>query len=113
VKKGEAPFPQDNAAMQAYSLAMAHSAELNEPDLPTNYGTRIEKEESRAELANDASSDADKTINSLFNHSSKEHMAGSSLGVELIQLNAEVLSMDDDDVPSEAPADDAAAQTDD
>lgn len=42
-KKEEAPFPQDDSAMKAYSLAVAHSAENNEPDLPTGFGTESEK----------------------------------------------------------------------
>jgi hypothetical protein len=43
--------------MKAYSLAVAHSAEANEPDLPTGFGTESEKTDSRGE--ND-SLDADK-----------------------------------------------------
>jgi len=42
-KKDEAPFPQDESAMNAYSLNLANKAEKGEPDVPTNYGTAIEK----------------------------------------------------------------------
>jgi hypothetical protein len=43
--------------MKAYSLAVSRSAEANEPDLPTGFGTESEKAETRDSGEN---SDADK-----------------------------------------------------
>lgn len=84
----------DNKAMNAYSLAVAHVAERSEPDMPTNYGTETEKQDGGSVMTQLA----DKEISSLFGKSSsKEHLEGASLGVELIQLNAEIKMKDDDD----------------
>jgi hypothetical protein len=80
-KKGEAPIPMDSSAMNAYSLAVAHVAENSEPDMPTNYGTESEKQESGAAAM---TSLADKEIGSLFSRGSKEHLSGASLGIELL-----------------------------
>lgn len=71
-KKEEAPFPQDESAMKAYSLAVAHSAEGSEPDLPTGFGTESEK------------SGSDDIGGAIFSHMSKNHMSGSMLGIDLI-----------------------------
>lgn len=80
-KKGEAPIPMDSSAMNAYSLAVAHVAENSEPDMPTNYGTETERQESGVSAM---TSLADKEIGSLFSRGSKEHLSGASLGIELL-----------------------------
>lgn len=57
--------------MKAYSLAVAHSAEGSEPDLPSGFGTESEK-------------NTDDIGNALFSHMSKNHMSGSMLGIDLV-----------------------------
>lgn len=44
-KKSEPEFPQDMNAMKAYSLAIAQSAENNEPEEPINYSQNSAQQE--------------------------------------------------------------------